>query len=100
MHSLAQFEYPEECKVVLRDSYENNLFYGLDSFDSKYLKILQAKFGCNNSFHTIPDRVKMEMIPFNWNERKQKFVLDDTQRVIVQVNRLEHMIISYSFARN
>lgn len=96
MKYIAQFEHPEEYKTILRDSFRENIYYGLDDFDCKYLKIIQAKFGCLNSFHTIPDRVKMEMAPFVWSEKKQKFVLYDNKRQPVQLNQLEYMIISYT----
>jgi len=98
MKYLAQFDYPKEYKMILRDSFQENFYYGLDAFDCKYLKIIQSKFGCLNSFHTIPDRVKMEMTLFRWSDKKQKFVLDDKHRLAVQLNQLEIMKISYSFA--
>jgi hypothetical protein len=94
----AQFENPKEYKMILRDSFQENIYYGLDDFDCKYLKIIQAKFGCLNSFHTIPDHVKMEMSPFEWHENKQKFVLNENIRQAIQLNQLETMIISYSNA--
>ena len=100
MKYLAQFEYPKEYKMILRDSYRENIYYGLDDFDCRYLKIIQSKFGCLNSFHTIPDRVKMEMAPFQWSEQKQKFVLNENKRKAVQLNRLENMIVSHSVAYN
>ena len=95
-----QFEHPKEYKMIVRDSYQENVYYGLDDFDCKYLKIIQAKFGCVNSFHTIPDKVKMEMAPFEWNEERQKFILDENKRQPIQLNRLESMVVSYSFERN
>ena len=100
MKYIAQFEYPKEYKMILRDSNRENIYYGLDDFDCKYLKIIQAKFGCVNSFHTIPDRVKMEMAPFTWSKTKQKFILEDKQRHPVQLNQLENMVITYSMAKN
>jgi hypothetical protein len=100
MKYIAQFEYPNEYKVILRDSFNDNLYYGLDDFDCKYLKIIQSKFGCLNSFHTIPDRVKMEMAPFEWSDKKQKFVMDENKRRPVQLNQLEVMIVNYSLAAN
>jgi hypothetical protein len=96
MKYIAHFEHPEEYKMILRDSFQENVYYGLDDFDCKYLKIIQSKFGCLNSFHTIPDRVKMEMVPFEWNDEKQKFVVTDKKHQIVQVNQLEVMIITYT----
>ena len=95
-----KFEHPADYRVILRDSFDENVYYGLDDFDSKYLKIVQAKFGCLNSFHTIPDRVKMEMAPYEWREEKQKFVLNENKRQPVQLNRLENMVISYSLSSN
>ncbi len=100
MKYIAQFDYPKEYKIVLRDSFQENVYYGLDDFDCKYLKIIQAKFGCINSFHTIPDRVKMEMAPFEWNEERQRFVLNENKRQAMQLNQLESMVINYTFAKN
>ena len=100
MKYIAQFDHPKEYKMILRDSYKENVYYGLDDFDCKYLKIIQAKFGCINSFHTIPDRVKMEMAPFEWNEERLMFVLDENKRRAIQLNQLENMVISYSFTHN
>lgn len=96
MKYKAQFDYPESCKMILRDSFKENVYYGLDEFDCKYLRILQAKFGCQNSFHTLPDRVKMEMAPFEWSKIRQKFVLRDKKSKVVQLNQMENMVISYT----
>lgn len=96
MKYKAQFDYPDQIKMILRDSYQENVYYGLDDFDCKYLRIVQAKFGCLNSFHTIPDRVKMELAPFQWSKIREKFVLRDKKSEIVQLNQLENMVISYS----
>jgi len=82
--------------MIVRDSFLENVYYGLDEFDCRYIRILQAKFGCVNSFHTIPDRVKMEMVPFSWNEQRQLFVYDERKAEVVQLNRLENMVISYT----
>ena len=100
MRHIAKFDQPEECKMILRDSYQENIYYGLDDFDCKYLKIVQSKFGCLNSFHTIPDRVKMELAPYEWIEKKQKFVLADRKWQIVQLNQLENIVISHSVAQD
>ncbi|MGD2035242.1 MAG: hypothetical protein PVF73_09320 [Bacteroidales bacterium] len=99
MKYIAYFDHPEEYKMILRDSFRENTYYGLDDFDCRYLKIIQAKFGCQNSFHTIPDKVKMEMAPFEWNGKKQKFVLNEKKRLAVRLNQLENMIISHSTAQ-
>ena len=100
MRHIAKFDQPEECKMILRDSYQENIYYGLDDFDCKYLKIVQSKFGCLNSFHTIPDRVKMELAPYEWIEKTQKFVLADRKWQIVQLNQLENIVISHSVAQD
>ncbi len=99
MKRNAQFEQPRDYKVILRDSYHDYRYYGLDDFDCKYLKIVQAKFGCYNSFHSIPDKVHMEMAPYFWDSRKQKFVLDQDARQPVQLNQLE-TLVSYTYANN
>lgn len=96
MRYNTSFEQPKHFRMIVRDTYNSDTFYGLDTFDSKYLKIVQAKFGCLNSFHTIPDRVKMEMAPYIWNEKKQKYVLDDDHRQIIQLNRLENLVVSHT----
>jgi hypothetical protein len=98
MGYTAKFNYPKEYRMILRDSFREDKYYGLDEFDCKYLKIVQAKFGCLNCFHTIPERVKMEMAPFEWNDKKQEFILTENKRLAVQLNQLETMIVSYSFA--
>ena len=98
MRHIAKFSHPKEYKMILRDSFQENIYYGLDDFDCKYLKIIQAKFGCLNSFHTIPNRVRMEMSPFEWNEIKQEFVLDENKKLVVQLNQLETLIISHTLA--
>jgi hypothetical protein len=100
MKHAAQFEYPGEYKMILRDSYQEDTYYGLDDFDCRVLKIIQSKFGCLNSFHTIPDRVKMEMALFYWNESKKKFVLNENKRIAIQLNRLENVLISHSVMFN
>ena len=96
MKYTAQFVYPKEYKMILRNSYRENVYYGLDEFDCRYLKIIQAKFGCLNSFHTIPDRVKMEMAPFEWSDKKLKFVLMENNRLPVQLNQLEIALVNYT----
>lgn len=96
MSHIAKFKQDVSCKMILRDSYKENAFYGLDDFDCKYLKIVQSKFGCMNSFHTIPDRVKMELAPFEWNDKKQEYVLADRKWQVVQLNQLENLVISHS----
>lgn len=97
MRYIAKFDQPKSNKMILRDSFKENVYYGLDDFDCRYLKIIQAKFGCLNSFHTIPDRVKMEMAPFEWNEKTQLFELNDKKRNAIQLNRLEVMIVNYTY---
>lgn len=98
MKHNAKFEQPADYKIILKDSYAEDTYYGLDSFDGKYLKILQHKFGCANSYHTIPSRVKMELAPYTWNEKKQKFILDENRRQAIQLNKLENLIVSYKAA--
>lgn len=98
MKHIAKFDNSPGCKMILKDSYKNDVYYGLDDFDCKYLKIIQAKFGCLNSFHTIPNRVKMEMAPFEWDDKIQKFVLNDKKSLPVQLNQLESMVVNYSKA--
>lgn len=96
MKHFAYFDYSNKYKVIVRDTFKENVYYGLDEFDCKYLKIVQSKFGCINSFRSLPDHVKMEMTPFEWNDKKQKFILNDKKRKIVQLNQLEKLVVSFS----
>lgn len=100
MTHIAKFAQPSEFQMILRDSFREDTYFGLDDFDCKYLKIVQSKFGCLNSFHTIPGRVKMEMAPYEWNEKRQRFVLDDNKRRVVQLNQLENMVVKHTYAEN
>ncbi|MCG8698225.1 MAG: hypothetical protein MI922_09235 [Bacteroidales bacterium] len=94
-----QFEQPNYYKLILRNSYREEVFYGLDDFDCRYLKIIQAKFGCQNSLHTIPDRVKMEMARYVWNDENGKYILDENTRQPVRINQLEFMVVNYDPTR-
>ena len=97
MAYIAKFNKTKECKMILRDLNREDIYYGLDEFDCKYLKIVQTKFGCLNSIQNIPDRVMMELTPFKWNEKKEEFELMDNKWKIMQLNQLESLVISHTF---
>lgn len=85
------FEKPSNFKVVLKDTVRKNIYYGLDEYDAKYLKIVQHRYNCINDLFGLPSNVKMEVAAFYWNPEVQKFVLDVQNRLIVQLNKLEKL---------
>ena len=92
----AKFEYPHsEIKLVLRNSYIEDEYYGVDIFESKRLKIVLAKYGCRRSFHTLPGHVTAELYPFVWNRMRQCFRIQMNKKVTVHINSLEEAIVNY-----
>jgi len=96
-HPGAKFEYSHsEIKLVLRNSYIEDEYYGVDSFEIKRLKIILAKYGCRHSFHTLPGHVTADLHPFVWNKLSQCFRIQMNKKVTVHLNALEEAIVSYS----
>jgi len=92
----AKFEYPNnEIKLVLRNSYIEDEYYGVDTFESKRLKIVLAKYGCRHSFHTLPGHITAELYPFVWNKPGQYFRIQMNHKVTVHLNSLEESIVNY-----
>ncbi len=95
-HLTAKFEYPHnEIKLVLRNSYIEDEYYGVDSYEIKRLKIILAKYGCRRSFHTLPGHVTAELHPFVWNKLNQCFRIQINKKVTVHLNAFEEAIVNY-----
>ncbi len=93
----AKFVYPQsEIKFVLRNSYIEDEYFGVDNFESKRLKIVLAKYGCRRSFHTLPGHITAELHPFVWNKLGQCFRIQMNTKVSVHLNSLEEAIVNYS----
>ncbi|MCG8697273.1 MAG: hypothetical protein MI922_04410 [Bacteroidales bacterium] len=100
MRKLANFDRPNGYKMILKDVYCDDVYYGLDEFECRYLNILQIKFRSRKSLFIIPSRVKMDLVPYEWNEQHQMYVVNELARRPVSLNRLEKfLIINYAMAK-
>ncbi len=91
----ARLKYPNlGYHIIFQSSFSDDEFYGLDEFERKRLKIIQAKYGCRHCFHTLPDEVHLNLHKFTWNEEEHCFKVEDKQ-VSVQLNTLEEAIVEY-----
>lgn len=85
----------DKYPLVLKSSYETGAFYALDSFEVNKLKILMAKYGCRHSFHTLPDTLVLDLLPFYLDEDTGSYRVDSDNRTRVQLNKLEEVIVTY-----
>lgn len=91
-----KFEYPhDEIFLILRNSYNEDEYYGVDKFESKRLKIILAKYGCRHSFHTLPGQLIADMHPFSWDKISQCYRIEMDKKVPVHLNTLEEAIVHY-----
>jgi hypothetical protein len=91
-----KFEYPhDQIYIILRDSYKEDIYYGIDKFESKRLKIILAKYGCRHSFHTLPGHLTAEMHPFKWNNISRCFNIEMGKKNSVHLNTLEEAIVHH-----
>ena len=91
-----RFEYPhDEIQLILRNSYKENEYFGLDKFETKKLRIVLAKYGCRHSFHTLPGQLMADMHPFAWDKLSQCFRIEMDNKVSVHLNTLEEKIVHY-----
>lgn len=91
----AKLDFPKNYLLIFQSSYNEDEFYGLDEFESRKLKIIQAKYGCHHCFHTLPDNVTLDLHPFVWNRETQSFTPILDNKVTVQLNTLEESIINF-----
>lgn len=95
-HYTARLDYPRsEIPIVLRSSYMDDTYYGVDLFESKRMKIILAKYGCRHSFHSLPGHVTANLYPFVWDRLKQHFRIRMDEKISVHLNTLEEMIVNY-----
>jgi len=88
--------YPkDQFHIILQNSEKVDEFYAIDEFERKRLKIIQAKYGCRHCFHTLPDKVTLNLNKFFWNEECQCFQIETDQKVKVRLNTLEEAIVDY-----
>jgi hypothetical protein len=93
-----KFEYPhKEIFMILRNSYKENEYYGVDKFESKRLKIILAKYGCRHSYHTLPGKLTSTMHPFSWDKLSQCFRIEMDKKVPVHLNTLEEAVVHHHY---
>lgn len=96
VHHAARLEYPHaEIPLILRSSYKANVYYGVDLFESRRMKIILAKYGCRHSLHTLPGHVVAELHPFEWDRLNQCYRIRMDKKTAVHLNTLEEMIVNY-----
>jgi hypothetical protein len=92
----ARFEYPQsEIPLILRSSFQDDMYYGVDILESRKMKIILAKYGSRHSFHSLPGKVSLNLHPFVWDRLKQVFRIELTRKVPIQLNTLEEAIINH-----
>ena len=96
MTRSVRFEYPiREIALILRNSYQEDAYYGVDLFESRRLKIVLAKYGCRQNFHTLPGKVMANLHPFTWDHTKQVFRIDMNRKIAIQLNTLETAVVNH-----
>ena len=91
-----RFEYPhDQIYLILRNSYKDDEYFGVDKFESRRLKIIMAKYGCRHSFHTLPGQLTADMHPFTWDKLGQCFRIEMEKTIHVHLNNLEEAIVNY-----
>ena len=91
-----KFEYPhDEIYLILRNSFKEEEYFGVDKFESKRLKIILAKYGCHHSFHTLPGHLIADMHPFTWDRLGQCFRIEMDKSVPIHLNILEEAVVNY-----
>lgn len=91
----ARFDYSKkDYQLVFKSSINDDEFFGIDEFERKKLKIIQAKYGCRHCFHTLPDNVSLDLHKFTWNDEKNCFEIGSIKEK-VRMNTLEEAIVEY-----
>ncbi|MBN1949712.1 MAG: hypothetical protein JW801_00820 [Bacteroidales bacterium] len=96
VHRAVRLVYPHaDIPLVLRSSYEDDTYYGVDTFESRRMKIILSKYGCRHSLHTLPGHVTGNLYPFKWDRLQQCYQILMDKKVPVRLNTLEEMIVNY-----
>ena len=90
----------KEFPLILQNSYYENEFYGVSTFEYKKMKIILAKHGCQHCFHTLPSEVRVDLHPFYWDGEIKAFIVDKQNTVNVQLNQFEEAVVNYNFLEN
>lgn len=91
-----KLEYPNtEIPLVLRSTYKENTYYGVDQLERKKLKIVMRKFGCRRNFHSLPGRVIASLYPFVWDRLQQCYRIQLDKKVSVLLNTLEEAVVNH-----
>ena len=89
--------YPKErFDLILQNTEISETYYALDEIEMNKLKVIQAKYGCNKNFQTLPDSISLNLFTFFWNEECQCFEIDVDKKVSVQLNLLEESVEEYA----
>lgn len=97
-HHSFRFEYPhKEIPLILKSVYKEDLYFGADLFESRKMKIIMARYRCQNNFHTLPGRISVSLFPFEWDRITRRFRIRMDGKVDVQLNTLEEMIVNQAF---
>jgi hypothetical protein len=93
----AKFDYPKgKFLLILQNSGYTDEYYGVDELEYKKLRIILAKYGCRHCYHVLPDKVRLDLQKFRWNEACQIFQTESDKKVSVQLNTLEETIVEYT----
>ena len=96
-HSV-NLEYPhDEFPLILQHSYHEEEFFGVSIYESKKLKIILSKYGCQHCFHTLPSHITMDLHPFVRDKRNNAFRIHPREIITVQLNQLEEAVINYNY---
>ena len=91
-----KFIFPhDKIRLVLRNSYKENEFFGVDMFESKRIHIILAKYKSHHSFHQLSGKLTAYMHPFTWDKLSQCYRIEMDKKVLIQMNKLEEAFVHY-----
>ena len=89
-HQAVRFVYPNrEIPIILKSIYREDEYFGADSFESRRIKIILAKYKSRHSLHSLPGTTSADLYPFKWDRIKQCFQIQMDNKVTVALNTLE-----------